>query len=107
MPKTPKESPAVRGLIPKIEVIIKAQIKVGIIINKSTKDLMAKLHVFSKYPDSIPRKTPTPKERKLAIKTTSIVRNPPTKSRRSEEHTSELQSRQYLVCRLLLEKTKT
>src|SRR3712207_6851229 len=25
---------------------------------------------------------------------------------RSEEHTSELQSRQYLVCRLLLEKTK-
>src|SRR3712207_8271833 len=28
--------------------------------------------------------------------------NPP----RSEEHTSELQSRQYLVCRLLLEKKK-
>src|SRR3712207_8634934 len=25
---------------------------------------------------------------------------------RSEEHTSELQSRQYLVCRLLLEKTQ-
>src|SRR5947209_16035476 len=29
---------------------------------------------------------------------------PPT--HRSEEHTSELQSRQYLVCRLLLEKKK-
>src|SRR3712207_6988880 len=28
------------------------------------------------------------------------------KFRRSEEHTSELQSRQYLVCRLLLEKKK-
>src|SRR5258707_11773042 len=28
-------------------------------------------------------------------------------SLRSEEHTSELQSRQYLVCRLLLEKKKT
>src|SRR5438445_9222800 len=27
-------------------------------------------------------------------------------SKRSEEHTSELQSRQYLVCRLLLEKKK-
>src|SRR3712207_8578704 len=26
---------------------------------------------------------------------------------RSEEHTSELQSRQYLVCRLMLEKKKT
>src|SRR5258707_8661626 len=30
----------------------------------------------------------------------------PTARRRSEEHTSELQSRQYLVCRLLLEKKK-
>src|SRR3712207_7489425 len=29
------------------------------------------------------------------------------RDRRSEEHTSELQSRQYLVCRLLLEKKKT
>src|SRR3712207_8776579 len=28
------------------------------------------------------------------------------KAERSEEHTSELQSRQYLVCRLLLEKKK-
>src|SRR5438445_9938837 len=30
----------------------------------------------------------------------------PILSPRSEEHTSELQSRQYLVCRLLLEKKK-
>src|SRR3712207_4092357 len=30
----------------------------------------------------------------------------PTLEERSEEHTSELQSRQYLVCRLLLEKKK-
>src|SRR3712207_8028661 len=30
----------------------------------------------------------------------------PEAPRRSEEHTSELQSRQYLVCRLLLEKKK-
>src|SRR3712207_6914282 len=33
-------------------------------------------------------------------------RPPPKKISRSEEHTSELQSRQYLVCRLLLEKKK-
>src|SRR3712207_9559538 len=34
-------------------------------------------------------------------------RHPPQLDlRRSEEHTSELQSRQYLVCRLLLEKKK-
>src|SRR3712207_7670328 len=32
---------------------------------------------------------------------------PVAATRRSEEHTSELQSRQYLVCRLLLEKKKT
>src|SRR3712207_7700971 len=31
-------------------------------------------------------------------------RSDPAQKRRSEEHTSELQSRQYLVCRLLLEK---
>src|SRR3712207_9450372 len=31
---------------------------------------------------------------------------PATPSTRSEEHTSELQSRQYLVCRLLLEKKR-
>src|SRR3712207_6931516 len=30
----------------------------------------------------------------------------PARPPRSEEHTSELQSRQYLVCRLLLEKKK-
>src|SRR3712207_557345 len=33
-------------------------------------------------------------------------RNRPASAKRSEEHTSELQSRQYLVCRLLLEKKK-
>src|SRR3712207_7660864 len=34
------------------------------------------------------------------------ARGPLHRPRRSEEHTSELQSRQYLVCRLLLEKKK-
>src|SRR3712207_7201782 len=33
-------------------------------------------------------------------------RRPDRAGQRSEEHTSELQSRQYLVCRLLLEKKK-
>src|SRR3712207_8340456 len=35
-----------------------------------------------------------------------ISRNSSAVESRSEEHTSELQSRQYLVCRLLLEKKK-
>src|SRR3712207_7428765 len=34
------------------------------------------------------------------------LRKPLACAERSEEHTSELQSRQYLVCRLLLEKKK-
>src|SRR3712207_9306691 len=36
----------------------------------------------------------------------SITRRSLSAFSRSEEHTSELQSRQYLVCRLLLEKKK-
>src|SRR3712207_8570475 len=36
----------------------------------------------------------------------SSTADPGSRTTRSEEHTSELQSRQYLVCRLLLEKKK-
>src|SRR3989449_1220244 len=37
---------------------------------------------------------------------TTACTTPPTAGARSEEHTSELQSRLHLVCRLLLEKKK-
>src|SRR3712207_8944198 len=46
----------------------------------------------------------------LALQQEPLVLHPPQQLpqvARSEEHTSELQSRQYLVCRLLLEKNKT
>src|SRR5205823_7860082 len=36
----------------------------------------------------------------------SVIRSPTRTTTRSEEHTSELQSLAYLVCRLLLEKKK-
>src|SRR3712207_7627285 len=39
-------------------------------------------------------------------KRTSLRDEGDVRTGRSEEHTSELQSRQYLVCRLLLEKKK-
>src|SRR3712207_9148895 len=47
----------------------------------------------------------------ITVKDTFDVAGMPASSgletlKRSEEHTSELQSRQYLVCRLLLEKKK-
>src|SRR5438445_7658286 len=41
-----------------------------------------------------------------AHRTLGIHRTHQKPASRSEEHTSELQSRQYLVCRLLLEKKK-
>src|SRR3712207_8403449 len=41
---------------------------------------------------------------KNRLRDSNIVMSWPSSSSRSEEHTSELQSRQYLVCRLLLEK---
>src|SRR3712207_8967747 len=60
------------------------------LLSSSIWDLVGLL-VFQ--PDAVgPRPTARPTRR--------IVRS------RSEEHTSELQSRQYLVCRLLLEKKK-
>src|SRR3712207_6993555 len=37
----------------------------------------------------------------------AAAESPPLTPPRSEEHTSELQSRQYLVCRLLLAKQQT
>src|SRR3712207_8749233 len=41
-----------------------------------------------------------------SVRSMACTRSPFRLSDRSEEHTSELQSRQYLVCRLLLEKNK-
>src|SRR3712207_8517434 len=42
--------------------------------------------------------------RTVAVRARTRSRTASWASSRSEEHTSELQSRQYLVCRLLLEK---
>src|SRR5438445_7487947 len=59
----------------------------------------------SRKPESpthvVPVISPLPFSVNHAAKTPSFDSLP-----RSEEHTSELQSRQYLVCRLLLEKKK-
>src|SRR3712207_7646048 len=50
-----------------------------------------------------PPRAPSPAPRSCCCCWCRPGRAPPP---RSEEHTSELQSRQYLVCRLLLEKKK-
>src|SRR3712207_8751999 len=52
-----------------------------------------------------PSPSAAPPRRKDGSAVPAELTTPP--GTRSEEHTSELQSRQYLVCRLLLEKKKT
>src|SRR3712207_7703752 len=54
----------------------------------------------------LPISTPTPPAYAPAPTAAPAACAPAPPPRRSEEHTSELQSRQYLVCRLLLEKKK-
>src|SRR3712207_8941759 len=57
---------------------------------------------------ALPRRTALPKDAdriRSAFAIVSVTYRTCDPSR-SEEHTSELQSRQYLVCRLLLEKKK-
>src|SRR3712207_7384696 len=49
---------------------------------------------------------PRPRRQRRAQRRRAAHLGPDHRARRSEEHTSELQSRQYLVCRLLLEKKK-
>src|SRR3712207_8308797 len=47
-----------------------------------------------------------PDAKELLLSQRSYKKSGNVLNQRSEEHTSELQSRQYLVCRLLLEKKK-
>src|SRR3712207_8430585 len=57
----------------------------------------------SRYLIDIPElRPPTPQPEALPLRI--VFEDPDVVVLRSEEHTSELQSRQYLVCRLLLEK---
>src|SRR3712207_8690577 len=49
---------------------------------------------------------PSHSQRRLSVPGGGVSDLSSLRGERSEEHTSELQSRQYLVCRLLLEKKK-
>src|SRR5437660_8921441 len=61
--------------------------------------------------DALPISSSTCRPRRASAATATTTRSPAPSARgsrtRSEEHTSELQSRGHLVCRLLLEKKKT
>src|SRR5690606_41579727 len=55
---------------------------------------------------AIPAPSPSPPRRPRRLRSSVAALPWPSGPRRSEEHTSELQSRENLVCRLLLEKKK-
>src|SRR3712207_2060893 len=69
-----------------------------VFLSHSTRSTHSSCPVFARI-SSTPEMR-TPKASFLTLEGTRIT------PARSEEHTSELQSRQYLVCRLLLEKKK-
>src|SRR5437762_10094985 len=56
--------------------------------------------------DALPISAASSARGRSSSTTRSTMRSTSTRSWRSEEHTSELQSPMYLVCRLLLEKKK-
>src|SRR3712207_7600760 len=66
--------------------------------------------LFRSPPQASDRPAPVVRQPALRRAGPRAPRRPPCtrqpRGPRSEEHTSELQSRQYLVCRLLLEKKK-
>src|SRR3712207_8605024 len=55
-------------------------------------------------PEDLPGDHPRPDH--VHDRRAGVLRHAMVEGDRSEEHTSELQSRQYLICRLLLEKNK-
>src|SRR3712207_8614852 len=58
-------------------------------------------------PPRVPRRRADVGPRRRSWRRDRALVGTPADQFRSEEHTSELQSRQYLVCRLLLEKKNT
>src|SRR3712207_8304535 len=76
----------------------------------SLHDALPIFHVVAAVP-VVQHRAPFVGLRGLRVEHAILVAGPPllvvhAEDARSEEHTSELQSRQYLVCRLLLEKKK-
>src|SRR3712207_8601788 len=69
-------------------------------VNKGVTDVMT----LGRWYDPISERWIEPRDRRTA--TSPRAEDNAAFDSRSEEHTSELQSRQYLVCRLLLEKKK-
>src|SRR5206468_12713653 len=79
----------------KIKTLPPASVQTGPARRNDQTTLKKHLQLLEKYPE----------QKKIYALFTSLIKN--YYHERSEEHTSELQSRSDLVCRLLLEKKKT
>src|SRR5690606_40821856 len=88
------------------------EVRLGVVRNGREREVRVRL---GERPDEGPRRTPTPEEEDagLGLQVGPVPLDLQRRLRidggvlvieRSEEHTSELQSRENLVCRLLLEK---
>src|SRR5947209_13540949 len=71
------------------------------------RSIPARSGVRSGCPPAVIAQPPTLKSNPRPPSASEVIVGARSGDDRSEEHTSELQSRQYLVCRLLLEKKKT
>src|SRR3712207_7302969 len=76
------------------------------ILRASTTSIRSCSTSKSRFRRSLRRRPRQRRARQLRPSRRPTFKRSPGRSGRSEEHTSELQSRQYLVCRLLLEKKK-
>src|SRR3712207_1748215 len=88
----------------------KKELDLGIDFSLFDNRLYGKLDFYSRNVDDMLFNVPAPMPPMVydnVIKNVGTLTNKGWEFERSEEHTSELQSRQYLVCRLLLEKKKT
>src|SRR3712207_7570136 len=79
-----------RSLVPGVGVVVVARHEA----DRAADEVGVRVHVAAVVQEDPPRQR-------------AAGERPVLRVGRSEEHTSELQSRQYLVCRLLLEKKKT
>src|SRR3712207_8590396 len=76
------------------------------VVNESGISIQVRNEVLIEPADGITLTSDFPAGGQVTSGSVSYVMNQVISGLRSEEHTSELQSRQYLVCRLLLEKKK-
>src|SRR3712207_8695957 len=79
----------------------------GVFLSSQTNRLEVALNADTAFPGVVVQAEARTARVDVGVESLDTDVEPGNRRPRSEEHTSELQSRQYLVCRLLLEKKIT